>query len=1096
MTLHNSTEWLARGREHQVRGRAVDAMLCFRRAIRAAPQSVDARFHLGEVLWQLGRLPDAIAIWTEAAKLAPQHKASHQALTEALLGTGDVAAAEQAALRVLTLDKGDVRAQAIAAISRLWQHDDPEAAASLCAAMARDPQFLFTSGIGGSLALLLDREPRRQTSMMIIDTILAVEVDGARIAAMPASLLAAVLERAVRRPDHAASRKWLEALFTRPWALRDHDALRRAALAVSSLLSDEAAGLAERYAACCARIVRTGAPMIWPRRTAGARLRAIVLTGESDIAWEARSLINALPLERFDVTTMQGEAGELSSRSIADVDADVLIDLVGLSASIGVTLAERPARSTVTIASLGTHNRPPLVDYVAYDARELVAMLERMEASIEHRDSAPLDAMNTAALWKDAVAAHRAGDRAGARDLYRRFLQAQPGFAPAHHLLGVALREDGEIENARSQFALAIEAAPYYAAVHVDAIRAAIDVGDVQSAAALAANAAASIDDPPPPLLRALGSACLAVHDGAGAAAWFERALAREAIDGETHYNHGVALQMERRYVDAARAYQRALAFNPELIAADFNLGTIFAEQGNRDGAIAAYSAVLVRDRAHVLAYKNRGEVLFAAGRLEPWLANFRQFEANCLDALPLAVAALEACQYSGDFDGVERYLEGLRKERFKSRDMRELVDSLEQLLYLLLYFDVEPELIQRFSETYDHAARSIYGDPLLRRATRRPGKIRIGYLSADLRNHVMGKMMWQAVRHHDRDRFDIAFYSTSMERDEWTQRFESMGDRFETVAQIGEREAAERIAADDLDLLVDLSTHTKGTRPGILALKPARVQITHVASAGTLGLSCIDFKLTDRFADVDENQRYQSETLLPMAGCVYPYRPVEPGSEMPLQRERFGIPRDAVVIGAFVSGLKLSRRCLALWRQVIERVPRARIAFSPVYAALAPLYVRLMTAAGIDVTRIVFVPQAPTDAENQLRYTLVDFVLDPMPYGGVNGTLEALGMGIPVVTLVGKRHAERTSYSILANLGVMQTVAHSGSEYVAIAARLADDRAFMAEVREAIRAGLAHSALTNMEAHTRNLEAAYVEALRQRASDVVASADRVLTTS
>jgi predicted O-linked N-acetylglucosamine transferase (SPINDLY family) len=142
-----------------------------------------------------------------------------------------------------------------------------------------------------------------------------------------------------------------------------------------------------------------------------------------------------------------------------------------------------------------------------------------------------------------------------------------------------------------------------------------------------------------------------------------------------------------------------------------------------------------------------------------------------------------------------------------------------------------------------------------------------------------------------------------------------------------------------------------------------------------------------------------------------------------------------------------------------------------------------------------VFLPQARSDGENQLRYTLVDFVLDPMPYGGVNGTLEALGMGIPVVTLVGKRHAERTSYSILANLGVTQTVAHSGSEYVAIAARLAGDGAFMAEVRESIRAGLAHSALTDMEAHTRHLEAAYVDALRQRAPHVLA-AERILTTS
>ena len=294
------------------------------------------------------------------------------------------------------------------------------------------------------------------------------------------------------------------------------------------------------------------------------------------------------------------------------------------------------------------------------------------------------------------------------------------------------------------------------------------------------------------------------------------------------------AARSARSYAVCApnQSVQRALAFSPDLIAADFNLGTIFAEQGNRDAAIAAFGAVLTRDPRHVTAYKNRGEQLFAAGRIDEWLGNFRQFEANCHNALPLAVHALEVCQYAGDFDGVERYLEGLRNERFQSHGLHELVDSLEQLLYLLLYFDVEPELIQRFAETYDHAARTVYGAPLPAVAQRRPGKIRVGYLSADLRNHVMGKMMWQAIRHHDRDKFEIVLCSTSTERDEWTDRFEATADRFEVVATLGERDAAERLATADLDLLVDLSTHTKGARPGIVALKPARVPTSREASA------------------------------------------------------------------------------------------------------------------------------------------------------------------------------------------------------------------------------------------------------------------------
>ena len=145
--------------------------------------------------------------------------------------------------------------------------------------------------------------------------------------------------------------------------------------------------------------------------------------------------------------------------------------------------------------------------------------------------------------------------------------------------------------------------------------------------------------------------------------------------------------------------------------------------------------------------------------------------------------------------------------------------------------------------------------------------------------------------------------------------------------------------------------------------------------------------------------------------------------------------------------------------------------------------------AAGIDAGRVRFLPQGRDDAENQARYRVIDFVLDPMPYGGVNGTLEALDMGVPVVTLIGARHAERTSYSILANLGVTDTVAQTGVDYVDIAVRLATDVAFAARVRERIREALRQSALTDMRVHARNLEQAYIDALEQRALDALADA-------
>ena len=237
------------------------------------------------------------------------------------------------------------------------------------------------------------------------------------------------------------------------------------------------------------------------------------------------------------------------------------------------------------------------------------------------------------------------------------------------------------------------------------------------------------------------------------------------------------------------------------------------------------------------------------------------------------------------------------------------------------------------------------------------------------------------------------------------------------------------------------------------------------------------------------ENAAYQIEALLPMDGCVYPYRHVASAATHPFTREALGIAGDAVVIGAFVSGLKLTRRCLSLWREVLVRVPRAQLAFSPVKPALRVLYQRLAAAVGIAGDRLLFLPQGRNDGENQARYSIVDFVLDPMPYGGVNGVLEPLDAGVPVVTLVGKRHGERSGYSILTNLGVTQTIAASGREYVDVAVRLANDARFMADVRAAIRAALAQSPLTDRVAHTRSLERAYIAALAAKAPEALGAA-------
>ena len=1111
MAAPEYAQWFERGRAHQQAGRAIDAMLCYRRATRADPRASDPHFVLGEVLWQLGRLPEAIGAWREASRLVPVHLAPLQALAEALLATDDAAGARAAAARVQALAPDDARAAligGIAAIAAGAAAADPAPAAAVAGVLQREPQLLAVATLAMPLARALDRWPGAAGRGALLDVIART---GAALEVAPLLLHALVLEHlaGAAQADAAEVRAATVALArARADDGGDPEGLRRIAIAVGRLDASIASLLAARYAAVCAASVAAPVPLSWPRRAAGTRLRVIVLLPAEPFAAAPLSELASLPGDAFEVAlaaigaavppaaagftgiALPAEPDAVAAKAIAARDPDVLVDLCGLAAAAGPLLAMRPARVVWTLATLPLPNRVPLVDRTIGSAAELAAALVALQHSRDPRSDCPLDAAALADAWRDAVRAHQDGDRAAALVGYRRFLETQPGYAPALYLSGMAQREDGDITGARDAFAAALAAAPGFVDARVAAARAALALHDPAAAIALCEQGLERARGDAR-LWRALGDAWLARHDGAAAAHAFETALGINPNDGEMHYNQGVALQMLRDSAGAARAYQRALALRPDLVAAHFNLGVLFGEQGATDAAIAAYGEVLAAEPGNVSAYKNLGETLLGAGRVDAWLANFRRFETHCPHALPLAVQALEACQHLADFPKLERYLDGLQQDRFAASGDVELVDCLEELLYLLLFFDVPAEMTGHWARTYDAAARRVYGAPLSRSATRRPGRLRIGYLSADLRNHVMGKMIWSAVRHHDKAQFELYFYALSSASDEWTEKFRGLADRFDVLGELDERAAAERIAADDLDLLVDLSTHTKGAKPGILALKPARVQVTHVASAGTVGLSTIDFKLTDAHADVPGNQASASEVLLPMEGCVYPYRHLAPAAEHPFHRTTLGIGESTIVIGAFVAGMKLSRRCLALWRDVLARIPRAQLAFSPVNPALAGMYERLAAAAGIARDRLLFLPQGRDDAENQARYTIVDFVLDPMPFGGVNGTLEALDMGVPVVTLLGKRHGERTSYSILANLGVTETIAASGRDYVEIAVRLADDPAFMREVRDRIRAGLAHSALTDMPAHTRALERAYLAALAARAPEALAGAAR-----
>ncbi len=574
MTPATYVDWLGRGRAHQSEQRPVDAMLCYRRAVRLFPAGHEAHQHLGEVLWQMGKLHEALAEWREARRAAPGDLAAHIAYAEGNLAIGRFDEAHAAAADALARFPGLAPALLISAIAGLALDPALDAAgaealgADIASALTSDYALLRMPSLAGPLAASLDRLSHDAARAQAIAPVAAVLERVDLVAQLPALLVALVAEHlAATGAAASVQQRLLDTAVGRPYGAAEHDAVRRIGLAAWRMGHERAQALADRYAALCAEIFGPSVPLVWPARTRGERLRVLVLVrGDDALAapdgWmarfaranEGRCEITALVqpagdgAARFDeaawpdavrpVVLPDGIAAA-DPRQIALLDGDVLVDAVGMIAATGPVMAARPARSLLAL-----HNQAPTLSVPLVDATiPSTGALEReLAARALHRDVAiPPEPAAMTAMFNDAVTLHREGQRAAALDAYTRVLELQPAHAQTLYLRGSLREETGDAEGALRDLRDALAAAPRFIDARVAAVRVATALGLADAAVALAQEHLAMAPGFLP-LWRGLGLALLAQHDGKTAAEAFAYALHLDVTDGETHYNHGVAL--------------------------------------------------------------------------------------------------------------------------------------------------------------------------------------------------------------------------------------------------------------------------------------------------------------------------------------------------------------------------------------------------------------------------------------------------------------------------------------------------------------------------------------------------------------------------
>lgn len=638
------------------------------------------------------------------------------------------------------------------------------------------------------------------------------------------------------------------------------------------------------------------------------------------------------------------------------------------------------------------------------------------------------------------LACRAAGRDEDALEAFNRAVALNPAMVKAHGNLGALFMALGRWEEAATAWDRLLALEPGHADVHGDRGIALAQLGRLDEAAEC-----------------------------------FRRAQGLNGGNPLHTYNLGRALQDLGRLPEAAEAYDRTLTLDPTHVSALLNMGVVLRRLGHLDQALEKYARVLELQPGNGGAHLNRGKLLTDSGSLTEALEDFRRAADLMPDDAEAHCELVHLRRQLCDWDG-------LSEEEGRLRALvRAGKDGVDPFVFLSLDATPAEQLAcarlwaADMKRKVPAAALPLPAEP----AAGAP--VRLGYLSADFRRHPGAQIVTNLLECHDRRRFTVHGYSCgpddgSAER----RRVMDAVDHFVDIADLDIAAAAARIRADGIDILVNLSGYTQYNRTGILALRPAPVQVSYLGYVGTLGADFADYLVADAVVLPTEEQEYITERIVHLPHCYLPsdaartLPPAGPG------RAEMGLPEDGVVFCAFHGHYKITPSMFVVWMEVLNRVPGSVLWLLDGAEATKDVLRRRALAAGIDADRLVFAPRLEFDA-HLARHRLADLFFDALPYNAHGSAVDALWMGLPLLTCRGNSFPGRVASSALQAVGLPELVTRSLTEYADAAVALAGDPERLADLRRRLEEGRGKLPLFDNESFTRHLERAY-ERMAERA--------------
>lgn len=547
-----------------------------------------------------------------------------------------------------------------------------------------------------------------------------------------------------------------------------------------------------------------------------------------------------------------------------------------------------------------------------------------------------------------------------------------------------------------------------------------------------------------------------------------DKALQHNQKNGLAYSNKGNILRKLNLPHEALKSYDKAISLDPNYIEVYSNRGNVMCDMRRYEEAIESYDEAIRLHSHYGLAHNGKGNALKKLGHFNLALKSY-EAAVQCDGSIDYAYGSyLETKMNICDWVDLDFHLQEFRKYFIESK-------VKANPFYFLAAYD-DPEFNQLLATRYtqsEHPQLLNLGEitPTLKNQ-----KIKIGYFSADFRDHPVAFLTAELFELHDKNKFEIfAFSEGDHPPGEMNLRLKKSFDQFIDITNQNDQEVAELTRAMGIDIAIDMGGLTDNSRMGVFSLRAAPVQISYIGYLGAVGAEYIDYLVADAVAIPEKYQTFYSEKIiyLPSFQANDSKRRI---SEKIFTKEDFGIPSESFVYCCFNNSYKINSKIFDVWCEVLRSVQNSVLFL---YAENDLVRNNLQTefqARGLEKERLIFGERMPYP-EYLARYRVADLFLDTSPYNAGTTASDALWAGLPVLTLIGETFSGRMGASLLTAIDLPELIAYSIEEYKNLAISFATEPKKMQAIRNKLEENRLSTKLFNSVEFTKTLEAAYIEA-------------------